>query len=64
MRGRVRTPDERRAEVDAVTQEDVFRVANDLFKPEELHLAMCGPFDDPTHFESLLAEGAPAAAAD
>ncbi|MCA1724986.1 MAG: insulinase family protein, partial [Thermomicrobia bacterium] len=60
LRGRVRTPDERRAEVDAVTKEDVFRVANDLFKPERLHLAMCGPFDDPTHFESLVLEGAPA----
>jgi predicted Zn-dependent peptidase len=63
LRGRVRTPDERRAEVDAVTQDDVFRVANDLFRPERMHLAMCGPFDDPSHFESLVLDGAAAAAA-
>jgi predicted Zn-dependent peptidase len=62
LRGRVRTPDERRAEVDAVTQDDVFRVANDLFRPERMHLAMCGPFDDPSHFESLVLDGAAAAA--
>ena len=61
LRGRVRTPDERRAEVDAVTKEDVLRVANDLFRPERLHLAMCGPFEDPEYFEPLLLEGAPAA---
>jgi len=64
LRGRVRTPDDRRAEVDAVTKDDVFRVANDLFAPEKLHLAMCGPMDDPAHFETLLLEGAPALAAD
>lgn len=64
LRGRVRTPDERRAEVDAVTKEDVFRVANDLFTPARMHLAMCGPFDDPSHFEPLLLEGAAAVAAD
>ena len=60
LRGRVRTPDERRAEVDAVTKDDVFRVANDLFAPERMHLAMCGPFDDPTRFEPLVLEGAAA----
>ncbi len=63
LRGRVRTPDDRRAEVEAVTKDDVFRVANDLFAPEKLHLAMCGPFDDPARFERLLLEGAPVAAA-
>ncbi len=63
-RGRVRTPDERRAEVDAVTKDDVFRVANDLFAPEKLHLAMCGPMENTAHFETLLLEGAPALAAD
>ncbi len=62
LRGRVRTPDERRAEVDKVTKDDVFRVAQTLFTPENLHLAMCGPFDDPTRFESLLRDGAPVAA--
>jgi predicted Zn-dependent peptidase len=64
LRGRVRTPDDRRAEVEAVTKEDIFRVANTLFAPERLHLAMCGPFDDPSHFEPLLLEGSPAVAAD
>lgn len=63
LRGRVRTPDERRAEIDAVTQDDIFRVATDLFTAERLHLAMCGPFDDPSRFEPLLLAGEPAVAA-
>ena len=40
--------------LDAVTTEDVARVAADLLGGE-LQLALIGPFDDPERFESLLA---------
>jgi predicted Zn-dependent peptidase len=39
---------------DAVTAEDVARVAADLLAPEELRLAAIGPFEDEAHFEALL----------
>ena len=39
---------------DAVTADDVSRVANDLLAPEKLRLAAIGPFEDESHFEALL----------
>jgi predicted Zn-dependent peptidase len=43
------------AAVDAVTAEDVLRLAKELLKPEAMHLAVIGPYDDVTRFEKLLA---------
>jgi predicted Zn-dependent peptidase len=40
--------------LNAVTGEDVQRVAQELIKDEQLRLALIGPFDDPEHFEKLL----------
>ena len=39
---------------DAVTAEDVERVAKDLLSPDKLRLAAIGPFDDEARFEALL----------
>ncbi len=41
-------------EIEAVTQEDVLRVANRLITPEALYLALIGPYDDEESFRSLL----------
>ena len=43
------------AGLDAVTAEDVQRVARDLLSPEHLRLAAIGPFEDESRFEALLA---------
>jgi predicted Zn-dependent peptidase len=40
--------------LNAVTGEDVQRVAQELIQDENLRLALIGPFDDPEHFEKLL----------
>jgi predicted Zn-dependent peptidase len=40
--------------LDAVTAEDVQRVAADLIRDDALRLAVIGPFDDPDRFEKLL----------
>lgn len=40
--------------IDQVTAEDVQRLAGQLFKEENLRLALIGPFDDKEHFASLL----------
>jgi len=41
--------------VDAVTAEDIQRVASDIVRADALRLAVIGPFDDADHFEQLLA---------
>ncbi len=40
--------------MDAVTIEDVYRVANQTFRPEKLNLAVIGPFRKASLFEKLL----------
>ena len=42
------------AGLDAVTADDVARVASDLLAPEKLRLAAIGPFEDESRFEALL----------
>jgi len=42
------------AGLDAVTADDVARVAKDLLAPEKLRLAAIGPFEDEARFEALL----------
>jgi len=48
-------PDDVLRELDAVTADDVQRVAMDLFEDTQLYLAVVGPFDDPARFEQLVA---------
>jgi predicted Zn-dependent peptidase len=54
LEGRLREPAEVLAGLDAVTREDVQRVAQDIVRAERLNLALIGPFDDPGRFEKLL----------
>jgi predicted Zn-dependent peptidase len=51
---RLPDPDEALGMLDAVTAEEVARVATDLLEPGRLRLAVIGPFDDATRFEPLL----------
>jgi predicted Zn-dependent peptidase len=48
-------PDDVLAAIDAVTGEDVQRVAQDVLGSNALRLALIGPFDDAEHFEKLVA---------
>ena len=45
------------AGLDAVTAEDVQRVAQDVIGSDGLNLALIGPFEDAARFEALLASG-------
>jgi predicted Zn-dependent peptidase len=54
LEGRAVEPDEVLAGLDAVTADDVGRVADDILG-SELRLALIGPFDEPERFEPLLA---------
>jgi predicted Zn-dependent peptidase len=55
LEGRAPEPEEVLAGVEAVTAEDVQRVAQELIADEALRLAVIGPFDDAERFEKLLA---------
>jgi predicted Zn-dependent peptidase len=54
LEGRAPDLEEVLAALDAVTAEDVQRVAADLIHDAALRLAVIGPFDDPDRFEKLL----------
>jgi predicted Zn-dependent peptidase len=47
-------PDEVLSGLDAVTADDVARVASELITPDRLRLAVIGPFDDASRFDPLL----------
>jgi len=54
LTNRILTPEEKFAKIEAVTTEDIQKVAQDIFKPEKLNLALIGPFRDKKKFEKLL----------
>jgi predicted Zn-dependent peptidase len=51
---RASEPSDVLAGLDAVTGEDVSRIAQELIAADRFRLAVIGPFDDPARFESLL----------
>jgi predicted Zn-dependent peptidase len=58
LENRIREPDEVLAGYDAVTAEDVQRVAQDLVRDDRLNLALIGPFEEQQRFEKLLVAAA------
>jgi predicted Zn-dependent peptidase len=54
LEGRAPEPDEVLKGIEAVTAEDVQRIAQELIDDEALRLAVIGPFEDPERFEQLL----------
>jgi predicted Zn-dependent peptidase len=55
LEGKAAEPEELLAGLDAVTADDVQRVAQDVIANEGMRLAVIGPFDDSERFEKLLA---------
>ncbi len=51
---RILTPKEIFKKIDKVSQNDIIKVAGDIFKPEKLNLALIGHFKDKTIFQRLL----------
>lgn len=54
LENKILTLDEKFAKIEAVTANDIQRVAQDIFCPEKLNLALIGPFKNPRKFEKLL----------
>jgi len=51
---RIETPEERLAKIDAVTSADLQAVAEELFTPKGLNLALVGPFSEPNLLQKIL----------
>jgi predicted Zn-dependent peptidase len=54
LEGNATEPEAVLAGLEAVTAEDVQRVAGELIADEALRLAVIGPFEDAARFEKLL----------
>ncbi|MBI4812748.1 insulinase family protein [Candidatus Falkowbacteria bacterium] len=54
LKKEILTPEQVFAKIDMVSVDDVRRVADDIFKPEKLNLALIGPFKNRGRFEKLL----------
>jgi predicted Zn-dependent peptidase len=54
LEGRLPDPQETLRGLDAVTSDDVARLASELIANDRLRLAVIGPFDDASRFEALL----------
>ena len=52
--GEIKTPEEVMEKIDAVTAEEVQELAQELFRPDRLSLALLGPYSDPQPFARLL----------
>jgi predicted Zn-dependent peptidase len=54
LTSQIRTVDETSALIDAVTPDDLRRVAQQIIVPEQLNLAVVGPFRSAARFRPLL----------
>jgi predicted Zn-dependent peptidase len=56
MLGKIKKPEELIKKVDAVTREDIARVAKAIFRRDKLYLSMIGPKLEKGHYEKILSQ--------
>ena len=56
LTGEILTPKDIFKKIDQVSKEDILAIAKDIFKPENLNLALIGPFKEKKRFDNLLKE--------
>lgn len=54
LENKIMTPEEIFKKIDKVSQNDILKVAKEIFKPERLNLALIGPFKEKEKFQKLL----------
>jgi len=54
LKGNILTLEEKISKINKVTVNDIQRVSKDIFRPENLNLALIGPFKDSKRFDNLL----------
>lgn len=56
LTNKILTPEEKFVKIEAVTINDIYEAANDIFRPEKLNLALIGPFRNKDKFEKICLE--------
>lgn len=54
LKKEILTPDQIYKKIDKITENDILKVARDVFRPEKLNLALIGPFKEKERFQRLL----------
>lgn len=54
LKKEILTPEQIYREIDKITQNDILKLAGDIFRPEKLNLTLIGPFSDKKKFEKIL----------
>ncbi len=54
LKRKISTPAQECKMIDKVSQDDILKVARDIFQPRKLNLALIGPFKDKNKFQKLL----------
>jgi len=54
LENKILTPKQIFEKINKVTRSDVLKIANEIFKPEKLNLAIIGPFKEKEKFEKIL----------
>jgi len=54
LRKEILMPEEESKRIDEVSQDDILKVAREIFQPEKLNLALIGPFKEKEKFEKIL----------
>ncbi len=54
LKGQIDSPEKECAMIDKVSQNDILKVAKEIFRKEKLNLALIGPFKDKEKFQKLL----------
>jgi predicted Zn-dependent peptidase len=54
LKKEILTPEEIYKKIDKITENDILKVAKEIFQPQKLNLALIGPFKDKTKFQRLL----------
>jgi len=54
LRGEIETPEKECQMIDKVSQDDILKVAKEIFRNDKLNLALIGPFKDKEKFQKLL----------
>ncbi len=54
LKGKIDTPEKQCQMIDKVSQNDILKVAKEIFRNDKLNLALIGPFKDKEKFQKLL----------
>jgi len=54
LTGQILTLEEKLDKINKATVDDIYRIANDIFRPEKLNLTLIGPFKEKNRFDKLL----------